>query len=71
MARSVDVKLQAPQSHGWNMITNSRESRANPTLADGVNPTATGGAGVSAASTAGVLGTGMNTDRTTPGIEAV
>jgi len=71
MARAIDLRTQAPQSHGIDMTTMARESRTNPTLGDGVPPTALAGGGVAAASTSGVLGTGSNPDRTAPGIEAV
>jgi hypothetical protein len=67
----MDVHIQQLQSHGIDMTTMARESRTNPTLADGCNPVALAGGGIAAASTAGVLGTGSNPDRTTPGIEAV
>jgi len=71
MARSVDVKLTQPQAHGFDMVTGARESRAHPTLADGISPVALSSGSTATASTAGVLGTGSNVDRTTPGIEAV
>jgi hypothetical protein len=71
MARSVDVQATSPQSEGWNMITGARVSHAHPSLARGCNPTALAGGDVAAGSPGAVLGTGMNTDTYTPGIEAV
>ena len=72
MARSVDVVAKSPQSKGYDMVNRARESHAKPSLAQGriVSGMATdagGGAGSPGAS----LGTGMNADRYTPGIELV
>jgi len=72
MARANDVKPLAPQTEGWNQITNARSSHT-PSIADGV-ALAQGAydtGGVAAASPGAVLGTGMNTDRYTPVLEAV
>lgn len=71
MARSVDVHQKDQQARGFDMVTRAHESRANPSLAEGVVPTALAGGNVGAGSPGAVLGTGSNTDRYTPGIEAV
>jgi hypothetical protein len=71
MARSVDVKNTQYQARGWDMVTNARETRSRPSLAEGCVPTALPGGNVAAGSPGAVLGTGSNTDRYTPGIEAV
>ena len=70
MAYTQNIETQK-QSRGWNMITNARESRAHPSLADGVTPTALASGATATGSPAAVLGTGMNPDTTTPPIEAV
>jgi len=72
MARSVDVKPLSPQTEGFNMITMGRASHT-PSMADGVAPNniSYDNTTIAAASPGAVLGTGMNTDRYTPPVEAV
>lgn len=71
MARGIDVHITQQQARGWDMVTNARESRAHPSLAEGIRPTALTDGGTAAGSPGAVLGTGSNVDRSTPGIEAV
>ena len=72
MARAIDVIAISPQSNGWNMITNARVSKPNPSLAGGVYVDGVVDAVQNHAGSPGaVLGTGMNADLYTPGIEAV
>jgi len=79
MARQVDVKNGMDQARGFNMVTGAHQFYAHPSLADGCHPCAVADAqttvftvpnGVTG-SPGAVLGTGMNVDRVTPGIEAV
>jgi hypothetical protein len=57
------------QARGIDMTTMARESRAHPSLADGVTPTALSSAATAAGSPGAVLGTGSNPDLITPAIE--
>jgi len=71
MPRSVDVRVSAPQSEGFNQATLARTSHV-PSLADGCAPNAVSDpGGVAAGSPGAVLGTGQNPDRYTPVLEAV
>lgn len=70
MAYTENIDKQKP-SRGWDMVTNLRESRAHPSLADGCHVTGTSDGGTATGSPGGVLGTGSNPDLYTPGIEAV
>jgi len=71
MARKVDATVQSSPAEGWNMITGARSSHA-ASPANGVHPTGsvtTTNIPSGATSPGAVLGTGMNTDRYTPGVE--
>jgi hypothetical protein len=71
MARGVDNILKAPPSAGVNSITGALNASHVPSPAQGVAPGTPNDATVQAASPGAVLGTGMNVDIYTPGIEAV
>jgi hypothetical protein len=74
MARKQDATVSSSPNQGWDMIKMARATHT-PSPANGVHPSGVAAAGgniTSATYSPGaVLGTGMNTDRYTPGAEAV
>lgn len=71
MPRADYVHGTQPQKNGWDMITNTRQQDAAPSINTGTYPTGVlDGTNTAACSTGGSLGTGMNTDRYTPAIES-
>jgi hypothetical protein len=79
MARSVDVLNGNDQHRGFNMVTGAHLTKAHPSLANGCSPVAIADSQTTTLSSpngvtgspGAVLGTGMNVDLITPGIEAV
>lgn len=71
MARSIDNLLSKDPAYGYDMVAQAAGSRAHPSPASGCNPTGLSDGNTAAASPGASLGTGMNADVYTPGIEAV
>jgi hypothetical protein len=72
MARAVDVIPISPPTQGWDMRTNARKAFTHNSVAEGPYPVGVADAAVNATGSPGAsLGTGMNADIYTPGIEAV
>lgn len=71
MARGIDNLSSISPALGYNMVTQAAGSHAHPSMAAGVNPSGLADGNSAAGSPGASLGTGMNTDVYTPGIEAV
>lgn len=71
MARQVDNIKKDGNAQGFDMTTGLRKSFAHSSLAEGVHVSGSASGATASGSPGAVLGTGSNTDRYTPGIEAV
>lgn len=71
MARGNDYKPTSPNGQGYDMVTRAPKAFTHASVAEGIHSAGVASGSAATASPGAALGTGSNTDRYTPGIEAV